>query len=348
MARWPASRGRVLIQVAGASTVGVLIAIAVGVGAIRLLTDVDPVPVLLQLKPSFLLASVLAFVLGNLLCGHRFLALLPTKITRRPGPWAAGSLFFGASVFSLLLPGPVGELAAAAGLSRRYGIDGASALATAVHARFVGLASAAVLALVVLPFVVVDTGLGQVLWLSAVVIGLGGAGLGVISARPGWLSWLGIKLTAPATGVWGWLLSKIRVFARALSHVGQASLRTWLIVFLWSVLMQLVQMLALILVATALDLSPALPGVALAQGTGSLAILVGIFMPGGLGTFELAFVSSMVGPGMLDVAAAGVLVVGMRVVHLLGLAVAGLMFAAWARLLLSSDVVDSIEELRGS
>jgi uncharacterized membrane protein YbhN (UPF0104 family) len=100
---------------------------------------------------------------------------------------------------------------------------------------------------------------------------------------------------------------------------------------------------ALICLCLALDLRAAWPGLFLAQGTGSLAILVGVFLPGGLGTYELAFVGSMVGAGGLSVAAAGTLIIAVRVVHLLALGCAGLMFAGWAHVFLSDEVVSSLD-----
>jgi len=344
----PDSPRRVLFAVAGATGLGVLIALAVGVGTIRLLTEVDPWPVLRQVNPLMLLAAVAFFVFGNTLVGHRFLALLPEQGGSKPNSWAVGSIFFGTSVFSLMLPGPVGEVAAVAALDKRYGIKSSIGLATAVHARFVGLAAAATIALAVLPFVVVESAFGQVLLWGAVLLCVGGAGLGVVSANPAWLQRLGAVLTGPAdaTGLRARLLSSIRIFAVALASVSQASFSTWLKVFGWSLVIQSVQMGAMLCIAAALGIAPALPGIALAQGTGSLAILVGIFLPGGLGTYEVAFIGSMVGPGMLEASAAGVLVIGMRIVHLLGLASAGLMFAYWARLLLSDDLVTSVDELR--
>ena len=51
-----------------------------------------------------------------------------------------------------------------------------------------------------------------------------------------------------------------------------------------------------------------LAGLMLSQGTGSLAILVGMFLPGGLGTFEVAVIGSMVGAGGVSVVDAGIVV----------------------------------------
>ena len=101
------------------------------------------------------------------------------------------------------------------------------------------------------------------------------------------------------------------------------------------------------MVGMALGLVPALPGLLLAQGTGSLGILVGVILPGGLGTYEVAVISGFAGPGGLALASAGVLAVGIRIVHLLGLGSAGIMFAFWAKVLTAGEVMADVEQAQG-
>jgi len=331
---------RLLWRVGGAMVVGIVLVVAIGVGAIRMVTEVDPWPVLREMSLAWLLAAVLAFVLGNVLVGHRFLAMLHEDTPAHREPWRVGSLFFGASVFSLILPGPVGELAACAALKKRYGIGFSHGLATAVHARLVGLASAALMALSVLPFVEVSSGLGEVLLVGAAMICAAGLGVGLLTVMPGWLQWVSATVErSPLSRV----LGSAMVLIRALADVGRSPLRTWLKVFAWSVLIQGVQLATLFMVALALGLVPEPPGLLLAQGTGSLGILVGIVLPGGLGTYEVAVISSFAGPGGLSLASAGVLAVGIRIVHLLGLGSAGIMFALWAKVLTAGEVLSDVE-----
>jgi uncharacterized membrane protein YbhN (UPF0104 family) len=333
-----------------ASIVGLVLAVAIGVGAIRLLTEVDPWPVLQSMDVPLLLLAVSIFIFGNLLVGHRFLAMHPERSSASDKPWEVGSLIFAASTFSLVFPGPVGELAAVAAMKKRYGLDPLIALATSVHSRLVGLAAAALVAMAALPFVAIQTELGEILRIGAVLLVFVGLALGVMSSNPKWVRRFGQMLNSGAQrgGPLGKALSGVAVFSSALARVGRAPLSTWFKVLGWSMLIQGVQMMALICVAAAMSIAPEWPGIVLAQGTGSLAILVGIFLPGGLATYEIAFVSSMVGPGMVTGAAAGILVVGMRIVHLLGLSAAGLMFALWAKVLMSEDVVAGFQELNGS
>ena len=340
----------VLVRVAVVAAVGLLLAIAIGVGAIRMLTNVDPWPLLSSVDVPLLGLALAFFILGNLFVGHRFLAMHPERTDASEKPWEVGSLIFASSTFSLVLPGPVGEFAAVAAMKKRYGLEPAMALATAVHARLVGLAAAALVALVALPFVSVQTELGQILRMGALLLVCVGLGLGLMSSNPDWVRRFGVFLLRGAErgGIIGRALSGVAVFSLALARVGQAPLKAGMKVLAWSLLIQGLQMMAIVFVALALSISPAWPGVVLAQGTGSLAILVGMLLPGGLGTYELAVIASMVGPGLLTGASAGVLVIGMRVVHLLGLSSAGVLFAFWAKVLMADEVVADFEQLKGS
>ena len=329
-----------LWRVSGAVVVGIVLLLAVGVGAIRMVTEVDPWPVLQAMNVGWLIAAVLCFVLGNILVGHRFLAMLSEDTPAHREPWRVGSLFFGASVFSLMLPGPVGELAACAAIKKRYGIVFSRGLATAVHARLVGLASAAMMAISVLPFVEVSSSLGEVLRVGAAMVCVAGLGVGLLTIMPKWMQWVS---NAVERSPLARFLGSAMILIRALSETGRAPLKTWLKVFAWSVVIQGVQLLTIFMVGVALGLTPAFPGLLLAQGTGSLGILVGVILPGGLGTYEVAIISSFAGPGGLTLASAGVLAVGIRIVHLLGLGSAGIMFAFWAKVLTAGEVMADVE-----
>ena len=111
-----------LWRLSGTVVVGIILLLAIGVGSIRMVTEVDPWPVIQSMNVAWLVAAVMGFVFGNVLVGHRFLAMLSEDTPAHREPWRVGSLFFGASVFSLMLPGPVGELAACAAIKKRYGI----------------------------------------------------------------------------------------------------------------------------------------------------------------------------------------------------------------------------------
>ena len=168
--------------------------------------------------------------------------------------------------------------------------------------------------------------------------------MGLLSANPKWLQAVGRRLTTTEeqSGFVGKVRSSLQHFARALTRVAHASFGTWLKVYAWSLWIQAVQVGALMCIALAMNTQAEWPGLLMAQGTGSLAILVGMFLPGGLGTFELAFVASLTGAGGVTLTQAGFMLVAIRMVHLMGFACAGIFFAAWARLFLSDEVREAV------
>jgi hypothetical protein len=325
--------------------------LATGVLAIGAATDADLHTIMARIQLPWLLASIAIFVIGNLLVGPRFLALLPRGTGRRPGAFACGSLFFAGNVFTLLIPGPVGELAAIAALREHYEVPARAGLATSLHSRFVGLFVNGALAMTALAFLRVDDQVGRIVWVGSAVVASGGVLLGTASARPQLLQALGsftlAVLERHRSGSLGWMIGRVdgqlSLFARTLQQVWHAPRSAWFAVFCWSLLIQAVQLLSLFCATQALSLSPSLPSLMLAQGVGSLMTVALFMFPGGLGTFELAFVGCFVGAGGLTLLDAGLLVLTIRVVHLSGIACAGIALTWWARILLSADVLDAVE-----
>jgi hypothetical protein len=97
------------------------------------------------------------------------------------GITAAGQLV------NMALPGPVGELVAAGLVQRKYGVDAPVVLAASIHARFVGVASAALItSLVWLTFPLPVPEDARPFVLAAVVmVAFWGGALGVLALWPG-------------------------------------------------------------------------------------------------------------------------------------------------------------------
>lgn len=333
---------------------GLVLVVGFAFVGLRTFTEVEPVDFFLQLDHMWLAISVALFVFGNLLVGHRFMALYPERKKPLPGPFTVGSLFFSGNVFTLLLPGPVGELAAIAILRRRYGLPMRDSFAVTVHTRFVGLFSAAVVAAVALPFVNPEGLLGQVLLTCALVLTVGGLGLGMLGAQPAWLrrfgNWVLSVMDHNGPGPVRWVVGRtgaqIRLFAESLTRVWHGPFSSWLKVVMWSFVIQGVHLASLVAATQALSVEPAWPGLLLAQGMGSLTILIVFLVPGGLGAYELAVISSLSGPGALPLIDAGMAALCFRVVHLSGLACAGIGFLAWARGFMAPEVIETMKRGR--
>jgi uncharacterized membrane protein YbhN (UPF0104 family) len=354
----PRTAHRALIPFVLTTMAGVITVVAVGAIALTTLTETDPVAVLRQAKVLPFVAALGCFVFANLLVGFRFRALLPVRESAEKHPvlggWTLGSLFFAGHVFSLIVPGPAGEIASLTVLHRQYGVPARDGLATAVHTRFVGLACGSLLALIALPFTDIGSLLGQVLAGVAILMICGGLALGVASAQPMWARMVGRGALAVVARLdrWGFerlarpLRSPVALFAESLLDIWSAPKRAWIAVVFWSLVMQAIHVLGLALAAFSLGLSPAWPGLFLGQGLGSLAVLVTLMLPGGLGSYEATFIASMMAGGGLLLAQAGVLVVAVRLIHLLGLVASGLAFGAWAGPLWQAEVQAAVQRGR--
>ena len=73
-------------------------------------------------------------------------------------------------------------------------------------------------------------------------------------------------------------------------------------------------------------------------------MLLAFVIPGGLGAYELAVISSLAGPGGLVLVDAGMAALCFRVVQLLGLACAGVCFLGLAKGFLSPEIAVSMRQ----
>lgn len=345
------NRGRLIRPLIGSTVMGVAVLIAVAVVALHILTDADPAAWWERISAGWIGAAVGLFVLGNLLVGHRFMALFPHSKGERPSTWGVGSLFFAGNVFTLAVPGPVGEIAAVAAMRARWGVDVRDAFATTIHTRLVGLFASALVAVSATPWIPLDAFVGKVLALAGLLVAVAAVVLGVLTLKPallrGFGHWMSGQTSAERTGPVAWVLRRggkqLALFAESLSDVGSAPLSSWIKVVGWSLVMQLVHLGALFCACQALALMPALPAMLLARGMGSLTILAAFLLPGGMGSYEVVFMGCMVGAGGLTVVESGLLVLSMRIIHLLGLACSGVAFAFWAKILLSEEVASALQ-----
>jgi uncharacterized membrane protein YbhN (UPF0104 family) len=342
----------VVLPFFGMTLVGLFVVVGVAFGGLRIFTDVDPASFFQRVELPWLAMAVGLFVFGNLLVGHRFMALYPSDRSDVPGPFQIGAIFFSGNVFTLLLPGPVGELAAIAVLKKRFHMPMNESFVVSVHTRFVGLFSAAVVAALALPFVRPEGVLGQVLLVAGIVMIIGGVSFGLLAAQPVWLrrfgQWMLSLMSPDSTGPLGWFLKRsgpnLRLFVESLTRVWNVSFSRWIQVVIWSLVIQSIQFCSLVCATYAISIHPQWPGLLLSQGMGSLTVLLAFVIPGGLGAYELAVISSLAGPGGLVLVDAGMAALCFRVVQLLGLACAGVCFLGLAKGFLSPEIAVSMRQ----
>ena len=187
-----------------------------------------------------LLVSQLVMASGIIFMAFRWRALLPggekIRIPATTGIVASGLML------NYALPGPVGELAAATLLGRRFGLPVERCLAAGIHARFVGLATAGFLAGCTWLFADLPVPLEYTNMVAgaAAAICLGAVGLWVLSTRPVLLR----TLSRSTVGRLGAESGPRRIFskldeiiervAESLGQVGRLGWRNWARAVFWS------------------------------------------------------------------------------------------------------------------
>ena len=168
-----------LISIVALALVAVVIArSAEGEAALR--------DVVARAQPAPLLGALLLMVTAFFCMGLRWRALMPRGT--RAHPLGLMSMVCAGLLLNFAVPGPVGEVAAAWFAHRRYRITMATSLASGIAARLLGLASAAGLALTawLLTDLPVAPEWRRLVAVAATLMGVGGATLIVMAARPQW------------------------------------------------------------------------------------------------------------------------------------------------------------------
>ncbi len=197
-----------------------------------------------QARWAPLLGSFVLLFGGLVFMGLRWRALMPdpTRVGRAGmvGICASGQLL------NMALPGPVGELVAAALVQRRYGVEAPVALAASIHARFVGVVSAALITLIIwltAPLPVPDSA-RPFIWGAVVMVALWGGALGGLALWPGLFlrptaavrSWLAPKCESRLVRGFDHLLALGTRFGESLSSMGRGMGRPHLVAAGWNLM----------------------------------------------------------------------------------------------------------------
>ena len=244
--------------------------------------------------------------------GLRWKALLPDG-HKLPTAGMAGIVASGL-LLNYALPGPVGELAAAALVNRRYGTPTETALAAGINARFVGLATAGALAgtVYLLADLPVPPEYEGMVGGAALAILVGAVFLGGVSRYPGVLRRISEATVGRFSGESGLrkLAAKlhevvVRV-AEALAAVHHIGLKKWLTAVGWSLGAHLGVTTGILVGAWGLGSDPNIPGALFTYCAATAGIVVLIAFPGGqLGwdALFLAFYSVTTGVELADAVA---------------------------------------------
>lgn len=276
-----------------------------------------------------------------LFMGLRWRALMPPP--HRPPALGLTSIVCAGLLLNYAVPGPFGELGAAWFANKRYRVPLADALATGVAARLIGLATSALMAVLVWLFVELpppseDTALlhmaNQLIPLGALTVGVGGILLFALALRPSWWK----HLSALTLGRWhgtGMLAVRAQQLNRAVASLADAlaraasrGRRAYGLTAFWSVAGHTTVIAGIAVAAHGLGATPNLAGLAftyVATTAGAVALFA---FPASQMGWDLMFFSLLVAAAGLPAPIAGAIAVLVRLQQL-SMMLIGALSLAW-------------------
>ncbi len=318
-----------IVAIGGAIGVGVL-ALAqteVGSGAIA---DLWARADALELVLAMAIMTMAFFFMGM-----RWRALMPPP--HAPPPGGLMAIICAGLLLNYALPGPVGELGAAWFASRRYRVPLASAVASGVAARLVGLATAAATAALV--WVIADLPVPpeyqRLVGAAVVVIGLGGAALALLVVRPEPWKHLGHRILGPIadgggrfSGPAARIEAGLATTADSVAEVARSQPRAWARAVGWSIASHGSVVTGVALAAHAFQ-APLLPAGLLFTYATTTAGAVALFaLPGSQLGWDAMFLTLLHNSAGLSFDEATAVAVTVRVHHLFVM-LAGAVALAW-------------------
>ena len=261
--------------------------------------------------------------------GLRWRALMPPP--HRPPGLGLSAIICAGLLLNYAVPGPFGEIGAAWFASRRYKVPMADALASGVGARLLGLASAAVMSLLVwlvldLPPPTTEAALlhrvHALVPLAAVSIGAGGLLLFWLAIRPRWWRDLVHRILqlAPAGGrlerAAGRVDGAVGELAAALERVAGQGPRPYVRAVGWSVAAHLCVIAGIQIACWGMGVEAELSGLVFTYTATTAGAVVLFAAPGSQVGWDLMFASLLVAAAGMPVAAAGAVAVIVRLQQL--------------------------------
>lgn len=330
-------RGQVLKRVAGsvALTLGVLGITAWALGRSGLAGE-RLWDLLAHGSVAGMVAAIGLMTVGTVFQALRWRALMPQG-GHLPLLGLSGLVVSGL-LLNFALPGPVGELAVAVLVERRWGYAAPKALAASLLGRFVGLGSAGVLAGTVwaLGTMPVPDSYRGLIGASAVAIAVGAACLGLVSLRPQLLARASAAtLGRPRPGRFGrWtarLHHEVERLTDALIGLGQLGWGAYGRALGWALCGHAMVISGIFVAALSLGLQPDLAGTVFTYAAATAGVVAMFALPGGQIGWDAMFCAFFrVTAGVSLVGALGVTVlVRLQQVVLLLLGGASLAAGSW-------------------
>ena len=325
------SKGRTLLV---ALTVSVLSVVAIGLGLHTLQPEEAPLlevkSLLMNAQIPLLVLGILAMSAGMIFVAIRWRCLLPDA-SGIPPAGLTGMVCSGL-LLNYAVPGPAGEFAAAYLVKKRYQKPATVALAASLHARFIGLGTAALMAAVIGLVCTLPTPPEHQhkIHIAIGLIATGALFVAVLSAFPAFLQKVSQHtvgaLSNRIKGRLGRGLSALNEgvcrLAEGLGEGGRLGLRPYFWATLWAILAHLFVFLGILLSCKAMGISPYWPGILLSYCAATAAVIALIAFPGSQLGWDLLLVAFLRFTAGLSPAEAWAVVILVRIQQLL-LLVAG-------------------------
>ena len=311
---------------------------------------------LTRARPEYLVLSWATISAAFFFMGLRWRALMPPPF--RPPAAGLSALICAGLLLNYAVPGPFGELGAAWFAHKRYRLPVADALASGVAARLVGLATAALMgvvvwALVPLPTPEADTELihtaRKLVEVATVVIGIGGVALFALAIRPQWWK----RLSSFLLGRWrgeqglgrlvGRLDDAVSALAEALSRVATRGLTPYAWAAFWSVVGHSSVILGITIAVLGLGGTPHLGGLAFTYATTTAGAVALFALPGSQVGWDALFFALLVATAGLTPADAVAVALLVRIQQL-SLMVLGALSLTWLLNSTDATAVDAASE----
>lgn len=250
----------------------------------------QPAEVLARARVMPMLAALLVMTGGMWFMALRWRALMPGA--RRASAAALTAIECVGLLLNYALPGPVGEVAIAWMVHRRYGVTVSSALAAGVCSRVIGLSAAGVLALLArsqgdLPIPDDYQGL---IGATTALIGLAAAALVGVAAFPSVLLRVAGRIPTRRP-LLARLVGALRSLADALRSLRELDARAWSEAVLWAFCGHFSVAGGIALAAYALGLTPPFAGVLYTYCAATAGVVIVFALPGGQVGWDAMFCS---------------------------------------------------------
>ena len=244
-------------------------------------------------RPGVVLLAFAMMSSGLVFLSLRWRALMPDRRRVRLFPLTA--IYSIGMLLNYALPGPVGELVAATMAGRRFGMSAEMAFAASVHARFIGLSVAGIVAGVLYCATDLPVGpdIGRWIGFATAAITCGAVFLGVLSARPATLRRVAEGMVGRVRRLAPLHASALR-FAGALEAMGRLGPGAWIAGVGWALLGHACVVSGIVCVATGLGADPNPAGVAFTYAMSTAGAVVLFAFPGSQLGWDAMFATLLV------------------------------------------------------